>query len=74
VDAGSTPLIVFDTDRDVLFREQALLAQLGFPRRRRDRPAGPVLSGISLMLLIVPRAEWKSCGCGRSRRTLRRPH
>jgi hypothetical protein len=31
VDAGSTPLIVFDTEGDVLFREQVLLAQLGFP-------------------------------------------
>jgi hypothetical protein len=31
VDAGSAPLIVFDTEGDVLFREQLLLAQLGFP-------------------------------------------
>ena len=31
MDAGSIPLIVFDTEGAVLFREQVLLAQLGFP-------------------------------------------
>ena len=31
MDAGSTSLTVFDTEGDVLFREQVLLAQLGFP-------------------------------------------
>ena len=30
MDAGSIPLIVFDTEGGVLFREQVLLAQLGF--------------------------------------------